>query len=103
MVSVNERTREVGLIKAIGGKREMIRQQFLAEALMISLAGAVAGILLGLLAGNLVGYFLQTSFVVPWKWVIGGVVLCTITGLAAGGYPAWKASRLDPINALRYE
>lgn len=103
MVSVNERTREVGLIKALGGKREMIRQQFLAEALMISLAGAVAGILLGLLAGNLVGYFLQTSFVVPWKWVFGGVLLCTITGLAAGGYPAWKASRLDPINALRYE
>lgn len=103
MVSVNERTREVGLIKAIGGERRAIKQQFLAEALLISLAGAAAGIILGLLAGNLVGYFLQTHFVVPWKWVAGGIVLCTLTGLAAGGYPAWKASRLDPINALRYE
>jgi putative ABC transport system permease protein len=103
MVSVNERTREVGLIKAIGGKRQMVKQQFLAEALIIALAGAVTGILLGLLAGNLVGYFLQTDFVVPWKWVIGGILLCTFTGLAAGGYPAWKASRLDPITALRYE
>jgi putative ABC transport system permease protein len=103
MVSVNERTREVGLIKAIGGKQQMIRRQFLAEALLISLAGAVFGIILGLLAGNLVGYFLKTDFVVPWKWVAGGIVLCTLTGLAAGGYPAWKASRLDPITALRYE
>lgn len=103
MVSVNERTREVGLIKAIGGKAQAIKQQFLAEALLISLAGAAAGIILGLLAGNLVGYFLQTHFVVPWKWVAGGIGLCTLTGLAAGGYPAWKASRLDPITALRYE
>jgi putative ABC transport system permease protein len=103
LVAVNERTREVGLMKAIGGKNRWIRQQFIAEALIIALLGAVTGIILGLILGNLVGAALNTPFVIPWKWVLGGIFLCTLTGLGAGIYPAWKAARLDPISALRYE
>jgi putative ABC transport system permease protein len=103
LVAVNERTREVGLMKAIGGKNKWIQWQFISEAIIIALLGAVTGILLGLALGNLVGVWLHTPFIIPWKWVIGGVVLCTLTGLGAGIYPAWKAARLDPITALRYE
>ena len=103
LVSVNERTREVGLIKAIGGKKKNIRQQFLFESTIISLLGAVLGIILGVLVGNLFALFLGTGFVIPWLWVFIGIVICTIVGLGAGLWPALKASRLNPINALRYE
>jgi putative ABC transport system permease protein len=103
LVSVNERTREVGLIKAIGGKRKNIRQQFLFESTIISVLGAILGIILGVLVGNLFALFLGTGFVVPWMWVIIGIVICTLVGLGAGLWPALKASRLNPINALRYE
>lgn len=103
LVSVSERTREVGLIKAIGGKSKMIRSQFLLEAVIISLLGAIFGIILGVFVGNLFSIVLDTGFVIPWNWVIGGVVICTITGLLAGLYPAYKAGRLNPIEALRYE
>ena len=103
LVSVNERTREVGLIKAIGGKSKNIRQQFLFESMIISLLGALFGIVLGVLVGNLFGLVLHTGFVIPWAWVITGIVICSIVGLAAGIYPAMKAARLNPIVALRYE
>lgn len=103
LVSVNERTREVGLIKAIGGKSSNVRQQFLFESVIISLLGAFFGIVLGILVGNIFASFLNTGFVIPWDWVIIGIVICTLVGLAAGIYPAMKASRLNPINALRYE
>ena len=103
LVAVNERTREIGLIKAIGGKKRSIRQQFLFESIMISLIGAIFGILLGVLVGNLFAMLLQTGFVVPWGWVIIGIVTCSMVGLFAGLYPAYKASSLDPIVALRYE
>lgn len=103
LVAVTERTKEIGLIKAIGGKGKSIRNQFLYEAIIISLSGAVIGILLGILVGNVVGLLLSTSFVVPWNWIILGVIICSITGLLAGLYPAIKASRLNPIEALRYE
>lgn len=103
LVSVNERTREVGLIKAIGGKSKNIRQQFLFESMIISLLGALFGIVLGVLVGNLFGLVLHTGFVIPWVWVITGIVICSIVGLAAGIYPAMKAARLNPIVALRYE
>ncbi len=103
LVAVNERTREIGLIKAIGGTKKSIRQQFLFESVIISLIGAVFGILLGVLVGNLFGLILKTGFVVPWGWVVIGIVTCSLVGLAAGLYPAFKASRLDPIVALRYE
>jgi putative ABC transport system permease protein len=103
LVAVNERTREVGLIKALGGKKKTIRQQFLSEAVLISLMGAVLGIVIGVLGGNVVSLIVKTNFVVPWGWVFTGVILCTLVGLVAGIYPAYKAGRLNPIDALRYE
>ncbi len=103
LVAVNERTKEVGLIKAIGGKSKNVRQQFLFESLIISLMGAFFGILLGVGVGNIFSIVLKTGFVVPWMWVIIGIVICSIVGLAAGIYPAMKAARLNPIVALRYE
>ncbi len=103
LVAVTERTKEVGLIKAIGGKSLVVRQQFLLEAVMISVMGAIFGIVLGVGIGNLFSMVLDTGFVVPWKWVIYGIVICTIVGLLAGLYPALKAGKLNPIDALRYE
>jgi putative ABC transport system permease protein len=103
LVSVTERTKEVGLIKAIGGKSKLVRQQFLLEAIIISLLGALFGILLGVAVGNLFSIVLKTGFVVPWNWVIYGIAICTVVGLLAGLYPALKAGRLNPIEALRYE
>ncbi len=103
LVAVNERTKEIGLIKSLGGKSSDIRAQFLWESILISLMGAVAGIVVGILLGNLVGIALNTGFVVPWPWVITGVVVCALVGLLAGLYPAYKAAKLDPIVALRYE
>ncbi len=103
LVSVSERTREVGLIKAIGGKSRAVSRQFLLEAIIISVLGAFFGIVLGILVGNLFSMLLNTGFVVPWNWVIYGIVICTIVGLLAGLYPALKAGRLNPIEALRYE
>lgn len=103
LVAVNERTKEVGLIKAIGGKSKNVRQQFLFESLIISLLGALFGIILGVMVGNLFSILLKTGFVVPWGWVVTGIIICSIVGLAAGIYPAMKAARLNPIVALRYE
>jgi putative ABC transport system permease protein len=103
LVSVTERTKEVGLIKAIGGKSKTVRQQFLTEAVLISVLGALFGIILGVLVGNLFSRLLDTGFVVPWAWVFYGIAICTTVGLLAGLYPALKAGKLNPIDALRYE
>lgn len=103
LVAVNERTKEIGLIKALGGTSKDIRAQFLYESVLISLMGAIAGILSGVLLGNVVAILLKTGFVVPWGWVIAGIFVCSLVGLIAGLYPAYKASKLDPIVALRYE
>lgn len=103
LVAVAERTKEVGLLKAIGAKKRAIQLQFLSEAVLISLAGALIGIFMGISLGNLFGVLLQTAFVIPWNWIIYGVIICTIVGLAAGVYPAVKAGNLSPIDALRYE
>ncbi|MBV9963686.1 MAG: ABC transporter permease [Parafilimonas sp.] len=103
LVAVNERTREVGLIKALGGKRKNIRRQFLFESMIISLMGALFGIILGVIIGNIFALLLNTGFTVPWAWVIAGILICSGVGLLAGIWPAIKASRLNPITALRYE
>jgi putative ABC transport system permease protein len=103
LVAVSERTREVGLVKAIGGKSAMVSRQFLLEAIIISVMGALFGIILGVGVGNLFSIVLSTGFVVPWNWVLYGIIICTILGLLAGLYPALKAGRLNPIEALRYE
>jgi putative ABC transport system permease protein len=103
LVAVTERTKEVGLVKAIGGKSKTVRMQFLFEAIIISIMGALLGIILGISLGNFFSLIINTGFVVPWNWVILAIVICTITGLLAGLYPALKAGKLNPIEALRYE
>lgn len=103
LVSVTERTREIGIRKAIGAKKQNILFQFLAESVTLSLIGGIAGIILGVLVGNLAGSFLKASAVIPIDWVIIGVMLCVLIGVSFGTYPAYKASSLDPIEALRYE
>jgi putative ABC transport system permease protein len=103
LVAVNERTKEVGLIKAIGGKKKAIRQQFIIEAVLISVFGALFGILFGILVGNGFSLLLKTGFVIPWAWVAYGIIICSTVGLLAGLYPALKAGKLNPIDALRYE
>jgi putative ABC transport system permease protein len=103
LVAVSERTREVGLVKALGARKISIRRQFLFESILISLMGALIGIFLGVMVGNGVGMLLKTGFLIPWKVIGAGIFICSLVGLAAGIYPAWKASKLDPIVALRYE
>ena len=103
LVSVAERTREIGINKAIGAKASTIKQQFLTESILISLLGGLTGIFFGILIGNLLGLVLDAPFVIPWFWIIVGISLCTGVGIISGIYPALKASKLDPIVALRYE
>ncbi|HTQ64158.1 MAG TPA: ABC transporter permease [Puia sp.] len=103
LVAVSERTKEIGLVKAIGGRQSAIRRQFLFESIIISLMGAFFGIILGILVGNSFSLVLNTGFVLPWNWLALGILICSIVGLVAGLYPSVKAGRLNPIEALRYE
>lgn len=103
LVSVTERTREIGVRKALGATRSNLLLQFLTEAVVITQLGGLLGTLFGILIGNLVGIVLGNSFTVPWDWVIGGSLLCFFVGIVAGIVPARKAAGLDPIESLRYE
>ncbi len=103
LVSVTERTREIGVRKAIGARRDDIVKQFLFEAIVLSEVGGLAGIILGVGGGNGVAFWLDMSVVFPWGWALTGLIVCSIIGIGFGWYPAWKASRLEPIDALRYE
>ncbi|MCU7505041.1 MAG: FtsX-like permease family protein [Ignavibacteria bacterium] len=103
LVSVTERTREIGIRKAIGAQKNTIRFQFLAEATVLSLLGGISGIILGLIGGNIIAVLLKASVVVPVFWIVVGLIVTSAVGLVFGVYPAVKASNLDPIEALRYE
>ncbi len=103
LVSVTERTREIGVRKAIGATPSIIRKQFLIEAIVICLMGCAGGIVLGMGIGNLIAIQISGHFVIPWMWLFMALVICTGIGLGSGYYPAKKASKLDPVEALRYE
>jgi putative ABC transport system permease protein len=103
LVSVTERTREIGIRKAIGAQRRDILTQFMIEAILLCEIGGVLGVVLGIITGNVVGLLLEVPAVIPWDWAAIGIIVCSIVGLVFGVYPAWKAANLDPIEALRYE
>jgi len=103
LVSVTERTREIGIRKAVGAKRSNILVQFLIEAIILCLIGGFIGILLGVGVGNFAGSFLNAEAAIPLDWVFIGLTLCVFVGIVFGTYPAYKAANLDPIEALRYE
>jgi putative ABC transport system permease protein len=103
LVSVAERTREIGLRKSVGARRRDILRQFLFEAVALCLLGGLLGILFGALAGNVVAALLKVPMIVPWAWIGAGLAICTAVGLAFGFFPARRAAGLRPVEALRYE
>ncbi|MDZ7623133.1 MAG: ABC transporter permease [Ignavibacteriaceae bacterium] len=103
LVSVTERTKEIGIRKAIGARKSSILIQFLIEAVILCIVGGFAGIALGIGIGNFAGSFLNAPMAIPYDWVVIGITMCIIVGLIFGTYPAYKAANLDPIEALRYE
>ncbi len=103
LVSVTERTREIGTRKALGASPLIIRVQFLTEAITLGLTGGVAGVIIGIAIGNIVSFQIGNAFIMPWAWVGLGLFLCFITAVISGYYPASRAAKLDPVEALRYE
>jgi putative ABC transport system permease protein len=103
LVSVTERTREIGIRRAVGAKRRNIRTQFILEAIVVCEVGGLAGVLLGLAGGNATAWFMKVPPAIPFDWVALGLLICSIVGVVFGSYPAFKAANIDPIDALRYE
>jgi putative ABC transport system permease protein len=103
LVSVTERTREIGIRKAVGATKRNILTQFLLESVALSQFGGVIGIILGVIGGNILALILKVSPTIPYDWVILGFVICSVVGIVFGVYPAWKAASVDPVESLRYE
>ena len=103
LVSVTERTREIGVRKAIGAKRSNILAQFLIEAVTLSGVGGIIGVVFGSALSLLMRYGLKMTAVLSVFWIVTALILCGLIGVVFGVYPAWKAARLDPVEALRYE
>jgi putative ABC transport system permease protein len=103
LVSVTERTREIGVRKSVGASSQTIRRQFLIESIVIGQIGGIIGIILGILVGNIVSMVIGTDFTIPWMWILFGTTICFFVSVLSGYYPASKAAKLDPIEALRYE
>lgn len=103
LVSVKERTKEIGIRKAVGAKNSWILLQFIIETITLCQIGGIIGIIMGVIVGGLFGKLVGMSLTIPWLWILGSLTICTLLGLVSGAYPAWKAAKLDPIDALRYE
>jgi putative ABC transport system permease protein len=103
LVSVTERTKEIGVRKSIGARSRDILRQFLTEAVFISEAGGILGIILGVIGGDLLAVWLKVDIIFPFGWALAGLVVCSAIGIGFGLYPAYRAAALDPIEALRYE
>jgi putative ABC transport system permease protein len=103
LVSVTERTREIGIRKATGATQAIIRTQFLIESIVICVMGGLGGIVMGIVIGNVISLSMNIGFFIPWFWIFSGVIICIIVGLLSGYLPAKRASRLDPIESLRFE
>lgn len=103
LVSVTERTREIGIRRAVGAKKRNILTQFIMEAIVLCELGGIAGVILGIIGGNAAAYFLEATPVIPVDWVLIGLAICSLVGIVFGAYPAVKAANLDPIESLRYE
>lgn len=103
LVSVTERTREIGIRKSLGASSKMVMTQFLMEAIIISVLGGIFGIIFGIAIGNLVAYFLENPFFIPWFWVMVAFTICIVMGVLSGFYPARRAANLEPVEALRHD
>lgn len=103
LVSVTERTREIGIRKSLGARKRDILVQFLIESVFLSELGATVGILLGFVAGNIIAAKMKVDMIIPWNWIAIAVIVCSVIGIGFGLYPAWRAARLNPVDALRYE
>jgi putative ABC transport system permease protein len=103
LVSVTERTREIGIRRAIGAKKRSVMVQFIIEAIMLCELGGAIGVILGVIGGNVAGQYMELPVVIPYDWVVLGLIICSVEGIVFGTYPAYKAANLDPIESLRYE
>ena len=103
LVSVTERTREIGIRRAVGAKKRNIMTQFIIEAIVLCEIGGVIGVVCGILGGNATAWFFKLAPVIPVDWVVLGLLICSVVGIVFGTYPAFKAANLDPIESLRYE